>query len=360
MPRLPLSTPLSQLLIAFTIEFDNELDHRLTEADLGHRLPISMVMWSNFLRFVGEGITVGELPEASCTPKSRTLSTLGGLERWRYVFVSPKPSGAAPKSKRDGWGSARALRSEWYVRPTETGEKTQVLAPPLFGEVEQRWVQRFGADAIGELRQSLAASLEKVEVELPEYLPIVGSANGFRAEFEHRDGIAAAPHLPALLAQVLLAYTFDFERESELSLPLTENFVRVLGRESLEVREIPTIAGVSKEATSMALKSLAKTGHVTVEEKLVRLTPNGLEAQAAAPGLHRNVERAWIGSQPLRKATARVLDQPALSDGLHPYPDGWRARKRYVEQTQAVIDDPTGRLPHYPMVLHRGGWPDGS
>ena len=55
-----------------------------------------------------------------------------------------------------------------------------------------------------------------------------------------------------------------------------------------------------------------------------------------------------------------VLDQRRLSEGLHPYPDGWRARKRYVEQTNAVIDDPTGRLPHYPMVLHRGGWPDGA
>ena len=121
MPGPPLPTPLSQLLIAFTIEFDNELDHRLTAADVGRRLPISMVMWSNFLRFVGDGITVGELPEATGIPKSRTLSTLGGLERWRYVFVTAKPTGAAPKSQRDGWGSARALKPEWFVRPTSVG-----------------------------------------------------------------------------------------------------------------------------------------------------------------------------------------------------------------------------------------------
>ena len=25
-----------------------------------------------------------------------------------------------------------------------------------------------------------------------------------------------------------------------------------------------------------------------------------------------------------------------------------------------VLEDPTRMLPHYPMVLHRGGWPDGS
>ena len=361
MPGPPLSTPLSQLLVAFTIEFDNEFDHRLVEADVGRRLPISMVMWSNFMRFVGDGITVGELPGAAGIPKSRTLSTLGGMERWRYVFVSSKPTGSPPRSKRDGWGSARALRREWFVRPTPAGRKTQEIAPPLFGEMETRWEQRFGAGAIEGLRRSLRAVIEQHDVELPEYLPIVGSSNGMVAEIEHRERSATdSVHLTACLAQVLLAYTLDFERESELSLPLSANFVRVLDDEGLDVREVPAIAGVSPEATTMALKFLTKTGYVTVEAKLVRLTPKGLEAQAAAPGLHAEVERAWK-ARPLRKAVAAVLDRrTALSEGLQPYPDGWRARKRYVEQTNAVIDDPTGRLPHYPMVLHRGGWPDGS
>lgn len=360
MPGLPLSTPLSHLLIAFTIEFDNELDHRLAAADLGHRLPISMVMWTNFLRFLGTGITVGELPEAAGIPKSRTLSTLGGMERWRYVFVTTKATGSDPTAKRDGWGSARALRGEWYVRPTPIGQKTQEIAAPLFGEIEERWERRFGADAIGELRQELGTVIDGLEVELPEYLPIVGSSNGMVAEIEHREGATIAPHLSARLAQALLAYTLDFERTSDLSLPLTANFVRVLDEAGLDVREIPAIAGVSKEATSMALKFLTKTGYVSVDTKVARLTPKGLEAQAAAPGLHADVERAWT-ARPLRKAMAAVIDQrTALSEGLHPYPDGWRARKQYVEQTNAVIDDPAGRLPHYPMVLHRGGWPDGS
>jgi hypothetical protein len=360
MPRLPLSTPLSQLLIAFTIEFDNELDHRLTEADLGHRLPISMVMWSNFLRFVEEGITVGELPEASCTPKSRTLSTLGGMERWRYVFVSAKPTGAVPKSKRDGWGSARALRSEWFVRPTTIGQKVQEIAPPLFGEIERRWQQRFGADVVGELRQALESALKGVDVELPEYLPIVGSANGMRAEVEHRPrGTTAPAHLSALLAQVLLVYTLDFERESELALPLTANFVRILDDAGLDLRMIPATAGVSTEATAMALNFLVKTDRVSVEAKHARLTDSGLRAQAAAVRIHAAVERRWK-TQRLRKACGGILDNQRLSDGLVPYPDGWRGRKRYFVQTNAFIADPTGRLPHYPMVLHRGGWPDGS
>jgi hypothetical protein len=85
-----------------------------------------------------------------------------------------------------------------------------------------------------------------------------------------------------------------------------------------------------------------------------------MDARTAAPALHAHVERA-LNTQRLRKAVAGVLDQRAqVSEGLRPYLDGWRARKKYVEQTNAVIADPTGRLPHYPMVLHRGGWPDGS
>jgi len=52
---------------------------------------------------------------------------------------------------------------------------------------------------------------------------------------------------------------------------------------------------------------------------------------------------------------------PALALGLEPYPDGWRAeRTPYRAQTEAMLADPVSALPRYPMVLHRGGWPDGN
>ena len=38
-----------------------------------------------------------------------------------------------------------------------------------------------------------------------------------------------------------------------------------------------------------------------------------------------------------------------LMAGLEPYPDNWRAGT-----------PPPRTLPHFPMVLHRGGFPDGS
>ena len=48
--------------------------------------------------------------------------------------------------------------------------------------------------------------------------------------------------------------------------------------------------------------------------------------------------------------TMGLLSQPpVLFGGLEPYPDNWRASVRRP-----------ATLPHFPMVLHRGGYPDGS
>src|SRR5271163_236137 len=91
----PLSTLLSQLLIAFTIEFDNEFEqqmpHRTTSfasaTDRGPWLG-SMVLWVNLLRLVPEGgITVGELRRQARTE----MIQLQGMERWGHIIVTPNP-----------------------------------------------------------------------------------------------------------------------------------------------------------------------------------------------------------------------------------------------------------------------------
>jgi len=377
---LPLSTLLSRALVAFTIEFDNEFEHRFAQAGGGARVA-SLVMWSNFMRFVGDGITVGELPTVAGLPRARMLSTLGGMERWRYVVVGPEPAGT-PQSdaKRDGWGSARGLRSDWVVRLTPAGRNAQEIWQPLFDEIERRWEERFGAETIAELGGSLESIVARLDVRLPEYLPIVGSSDGMAhglAPLERRGATVAASDkvsrldLSALLSQVLLAYTIDFEGESELSLPLSANFVRVLDERGVPIRELLLVAGVPKEATSMALTFLAKTGYVIVEVKQVRLTPKGRAAQESSRRLYHEVENRWevrFGSDDVRRLRASLqllLDQrdgehSRLSRGLKPPAGGWRGSKRYIEHTEAVITDPSVALPHYPMVLHRGGWPDGS
>ena len=376
MPETPLSTPLSHALVAYTIELDNEFERRFAESGLIRRFGVSLVMWSNFLRFVGDdGISVGDLPAVSGLPRNKMLSKVGGMERWGYVFVGAAADNRAPAAKRDGYGSGRALRREWIVRPTEAGRKALEIWPAARDDIERRWEERFGLEVIDELRRSLAAIVARLDVELPEYLPIVGTANAMKADIDPRERRAQAleeghppiTHLAPLLPQVLLAYTLDLERESEKGLPLTANFLRVIDETGLDIRELPRAVGVSPEATAIALRYLTKTGDVVVEAKVARLTQTGLEAQAAAPALHAEVEKRWkarFGADAVRRLRAAlraVLHQrEALSRGLEPHPDGWRASKRYAEQTKAVVADPLGRLPHYPMVLHRGGWPDGS
>ena len=187
------------------------------------------------------------------------------MERWGYVDV-----GDETRTKRDGYGSARGLRGDLLVRPTAAGRAAAEIWPRLFGEIEGRWRDRFGAGAIDELRGSLEAIAERVEVELPEYVPIVDGKDGMAAGLalpETRITSADSGPLTALLTQALLAYTIDVERRSELSLALGANVVRVLGVDATNVRDVPLAAGVPKEAISMALTFLAKNGHVTVKGK---------------------------------------------------------------------------------------------
>ncbi len=53
---VPLSSLLSQALVAFTIELDNEFERRMAESG-NHGARLSLVVWSNLMRFlVGGGL----------------------------------------------------------------------------------------------------------------------------------------------------------------------------------------------------------------------------------------------------------------------------------------------------------------
>lgn len=371
---LPLPTLLSQVLVAFTIELDNEFEHQLTHrtsrgpAVGSGRGPwlVSLPMWSNFLRFVGEeGAPLHEL-----TDQAR-LTNLAGLERWGYVVVEPDPADSR----------TRPPRRDWVVRTTPAGRQAQRVWRPLTPIIEERWRQRFGAEEIGRLTESLRALASRLDPGLPDYLPVAGVAKQ-----DHQERLAAgrtgdaAPDLdmPALLSRVLLAFAIDFERESPWSLALSANALRVLTEEGVRVRDLPGLAGVSKEAISVSVGFLERHGCVVVgpdpaasRAKLARLTPKGRRAQGAYRRLLGVTERHWparFGADriaSLRDSLQGLFDQPGaapprMSEGLLPYPDGWRAHPPYLAQTTAMVRDPGGALPHYPMVSHRGGYPDGS
>ena len=88
-----------------------------------------------------EGVTVGELERLA-----RTTTNLNGMQRWGYIVVEPDPLDNRPKPPR----------SDWVVRPTAGGRKAREVWRPLTGVIEQRWQERFGTDAIRDLKQRLS------------------------------------------------------------------------------------------------------------------------------------------------------------------------------------------------------------
>ena len=242
------------------------------------------------------------------------------------------------------------------IRPTAAGRRAQEVWRPLFGVIEERWLAQFGKDEIGRLRGSLSALAGKFDLELPDYLPVLGY--GLIAQVYRGKGSGAAPslNLPALVSKVLFAFTIEFENESDLSLAIGANVIRLLDEKGVRVRDLPDLAGVSKEAMKMSIAFLEKRGYLAIEpnEKLARLTAKGLLAKAAYWRLPGEIEERWqarFGEHAIRnlRESFEALSVETLSLGLEPYPDGWRA----------LLPKPR-MLPHYPTVLHRGGFPDGA
>ncbi len=362
---LSLSALLSQALVAFTIEFDNEAEHRLPHRTTDHGASVrgdgawlvSLVMWENCLRHVtDQPITVGEL-EA----RARTGTNLDGMRRWGYITID----GTARKIHKGRPGPDVLLRA------TAAGLRAREVWLPLPGLIEQRWRERFGSGQVDRLRESLITVASQLDPGLPDCLPILGAALLSRGPDPalppagHVD-LAGLP-VSALLSRVLLSFALEYEHEAGSSLAISANVLRVLGAAGARRRDLPPLTGTSKEAVSWALGILIRK-QLAAEDpdpaagrgKIARLTPRGLQAQRLYHEFVGTIEQRWrerfaggaidaLRTSLEALATAPDGEPPPLCAGLEPYPDNWRATVRRP-----------ATLPHYPMVLHRGGYPDGS
>lgn len=312
-----MSSLLSQAWVAFIIECDNEFEHRMPPQGKRPWLT-SMAMWYTCMRYVGPGgITIGDLERAARTP-----TNLNGMQRWRYIDVEPGP--------------------QKIVRATRAGMMAKRAWDGLVETIEERWAGRFDVDR---LKMALRALDEDM---LPDCMPILHYGLRTPVEILSRpEGHTPDDSLPALMARVLLRFAINYEQRSKLSLAIGANVLRVLNEDGIALRDIPRLAGVSKESVSMAMGILKKG--LVVEGpapsgrgKAFGLNDLGLAAQRKYPQL----AGSWVDG-PLQTSLEEIA--PRLWEGLKPYPDGWRAKVK-----------PPEVLPHYPMVLHRGGYPDGS
>lgn len=361
---LPFSALLSFALVAFTIETDNAAESQTphTTTRQGKSTAVygpwltSMVMWLNCLKHLpGDGITVRELQH-----RARTATNLNGMMRWGYIFMAP-----APMDTR-----ARPPIADWVVKPTAAGNVAKQVWEPLLAAIERRWEKRFGWEEIEELRTALRAIAVELPPTLPDCMPILGfglSMNrkpGKRSEAEDTEPIEELS-LPELLARVLVAFALEFEEASKLSLALCADVLRVVNEKGVRVRDLPALSGVSKEAIAMALGFMKKRGLCVEEQegagmaRVVKLTAKGRVAQVAYEHLGSEVEARWEHRfsdrmSRLRKALEKLLgdsgrDQTELLKGIEPQKGCWRAEAPRPKT-----------LPWFPMVLHRGGYPDGS
>jgi DNA-binding MarR family transcriptional regulator len=349
---------LSGAFVAFVMEVDDAVEARRPAA----KVPwlVSLAMWRNCMEWVpAEGITVAEL-----TATARTPTDLHGMRRWGYVEV-------------EGWARSASgpppLKA--VVRPTRRGAQARAGWDGIAEEVEKAWGERFGTASVvegavssagdarasvAELRGALVALAGALDAALPDTMPIVrhGWATRREGEPERNAGPVAVADLglDSLLARPLTAFALEFEATGKLSLALCANLLPVLGAEPIPLRDLPDATGIQREQVDNVAGYLERAGLAELvpipgakRGKALALTERGEKAKAASARKLARLEATWEKRH--GPVLARVREALATLDATFPeHPPGtWRAEAKEL-----------ARLPRFPLVTHRGGFPDGA
>jgi hypothetical protein len=347
--RLPIPTLLSHALVAMTIGLDNELEQRMGHTtNLGRRrgLPaagpwlVSWSTWANLLRFVPpKGISLEDLRGRPGVPERPLGGKNPGVIRWGYVTLAGG-----------------------VVRPTSQLRKASETIFPLLPDlVETKWADHLGARKVDQLKEVLGELLCQVDQELPHYLPQVDNLMCTRwSRSAARAEAIGDLKLVDRLAQALLLYTLEHESASEIPLTMAANLVRVIDDEGTPKADLVRRSGISKEAMAF-LTGWRQQPRLTVESaRTLMLTDAGCSAKSDYETLVRTIEHLWAKrfggdvARRLRSALEQVVVDGMLVRSplarLVKAPEGcWRSWVKTAET-----------LPHFPMILHRGGYPDGS
>ena len=366
-PNLPLSALLSQAYVAFAIEFDNEFEHQAPHRTTRHgstpgfpRAPwlVSMAMWVRFMRHIPmEGITFSEL-------QSRLAISNKGLNIW--LTRLGKWWGYLENVELDRGGPSKRISPGAIIRPTAGGTRAISVWQTLIPMIEARWRGRFGDQTVDALEKGLKHLVGRLDPVVPAHFPVLEyedhKSRAARARVPSRDYV-----LPELLAKVLLAFAAEFDSQSQASLPVCANVLRLTPDSGIRVRDLPRLTCLSVDGIKDALRQIAheRLGVVRPEPsgsrlKVLTLTPKAQLARDGYLSRLASIEEDWkkrFGEDTvnqLRRSLESIVQSRGetsspLLRALTPYPDGWRAQLPPIEG-----------LPHFPMESHRGGFPDGS
>lgn len=184
------------------------------------------------------------------------------------------------------------------------------------------------------LSQVLVAFTIEADNELEHQLPH-RTTRGPAAGSRRGPWLVSLGDLPALLSRVLLAFTIEFERELGMPLAVSANALRVLTDEGVRLADLPRLAGISQEAASVSVGFLESRGYAVAGH-----APARARRGRARPG------RARPGSRPAEGGPAHPEGQAAAR--LVPA----AARRHRGTLAGAVCADGIGRL----RAPWRGSW----
>lgn len=325
MGDVPLSGLLARALGDLTAE--------LALAGAGHEGMPSAPMWFGFLRTVRpSGVGGKELPALTRLSKRAVRQLVGATTRGGWV---------------DGLSGTGV---HTMFGPTDAGRAAADFWMAISDSTERHWCSRVGADRAA-LKAALAAVVGQLDLEWPHY-PISYGVGDLRVTggrfrparagppripargqdwvpvIRGRDDTVSALTLTALLSQLLIAFTAEYEEASGvLSLVEAEGLVRGFGSDNAApMKDLPPVLGVNGSGRSGLERHRIVSVRSSLTDtpiKIAHLTARGQSVRNRYVGLVATIESDWqtrFGSTitAVRRQLGAILPafDPALVDAL--------------------------------------------
>lgn len=204
-----------------------------------------------------------------------------------------------------------------------------------------------------------------------------------------------SPPLGSRVSQALVAFTIEADNQFErgmielgrpgmrTSLIMWAGVMRYVPLEGVGLDDLVRRCGLTADAVKFAVGGLQRWGYLhqldqgelaptsaSGRGKTARLTEAGLESVHRSAKIDDEIIQGW---RLVHGASVDQLDDTltelisrrdehgsVLGRGLAPAPTSWRANAPYKSQTKRLVADPASALPHHPMPVRQGAWPDGA